>query len=570
MSMVVGLSQNIKVVQLYYVDSKNIETWYLDSLQMITKLNNLLGQYHASGYITAQKDSMACKQDSCSIFIYKGQKYLIKQIDIGLEHKTILESNGFRKLNFEGKSPDTLLLKNMVKQLVSHQNNIGYPFAYAQMDKLRFDVDGIRGRINVVPGRKIFFDTIAFTGALSLKPQFFSRMFRIEYGKPYDHSKVLELNTKFKNLPYLQSKGEPRIQFINDKAIILLDLEPKKANRFDFIFGILPNTSNSQQRFTFIADFAMELHNSFRYGEYTMMQYKRLQPETSELLLKSSIPFIGKLPFGSYLDFRIFRNSVTNLDLFLDAGTQYNLGGINNFKVYYSYRSSSLIDINIEQIKQSNRLPQRLDVSYSGLGVGLEWISVDNRWNPSKGYTISTNTGVGVRNIRPNLAITSIEGFELSYDSLILKSAQLEADIRLARYLPISTWATVKTGFNAGIKYNQNGIITNELLRIGGNKILRGFDEETLFVDRYGYISSEFRILLDSYSYLSLPFIELGSINVFQNGVSRTTTTLGVGLSLNFNTAGGQFGLSLAAGKLGTDPLDFSRMKIHLGYLSRF
>lgn len=78
-----------------------------------------------------------------------------------------------------------------------------------------------------------------------------------------------------------------------------------------------------------------------------------------------------------------------------------------------------------------------------------------------------------------------MEGFENSYDTLQLKTLQLELDIAAAYYVPIKKWAAIKTGLTGALRYNQQTLRPNELLRIGGNKTLRGFDEESIFTDKY-------------------------------------------------------------------------------------
>ena len=63
-----------------------------------------------------------------------------------------------------------------------------------------------------------------------------------------------------------------------------------------------------------------------------------------------------------------------------------------------------------------------------------------------------------------------------------------------------------------GLKYNTFGIRQNEYFRIGGSATLRGFDEESIWTDRYFVLSGEFRLFLDRNSFLSLPFIDF-SVN---------------------------------------------------------
>ena len=137
-------------------------------------------------------------------------------------------------------------------------------------------------------------------------------------------------------------------------------------------------------------------------------------------------------------------------------------------------------------------------------------------------------------------------------------------------YRQIKDWATIRTAATGGWKYNKDGILKNELMRIGGSKLLRGFDEESILTDFYAFSTLEFRIIFDQNSYLSLPFLDYGLLNVFDNGQQKTVPVFGVGMGLNFGTSAGIFNISFAAGKLDKNPLDFGKMKIHFGYVNLF
>jgi len=51
---------------------------------------------------------------------------------------------------------------------------------------------------------------------------------------------------------------------------------------------------------------------------------------------------------------------------------------------------------------------------------------------------------------------------------------------------------------------------------------------------------------------------------------TKSIPVLGLGMGLNIGTSAGVFNVSFAAGKQGDAALDFSRMKIHFGYVNLF
>ncbi|MBK8517401.1 MAG: BamA/TamA family outer membrane protein [Saprospiraceae bacterium] len=146
----------------------------------------------------------------------------------------------------------------------------------------------------------------------------------------------------------------------------------------------------------------------------------------------------------------------------------------------------------------------------------------------------------------------------------------MEMDFIGSYYIPVKNWAALKAGLSGAMRYNQQVLRPNELMRIGGNKILRGFDEESIFTDKYLFGTLEFRILFDQNSYLTLPFFDFGVTHIIIDGVEKNDPVLGVGMGLNFSTPAGIFNLSFGAGRNQGKPIDYGKMKIHFGYVNLF
>lgn len=224
------------------------------------------------------------------------------------------------------------------------------------------------------------------------------RFLDIRSGELYSHAKITGAKSRLNDLQYIKQRVDPYVRFVNDKATLILTLDPKPASRFDFLIGVLPQIRDGIRKWNLIVDFTAELNNNFNKGEYIFMQVKALKPENREIQIKSTLPYFAGLPIGSHVDFRLFKNANQNLDLYFDGGIQYLFGGFNNIKLYGSYRSSALLEVNSPQIISSQKLPERLDVSYSGVGVGLNFRQLDYRFNPTKGYSAEINVILGKKN----------------------------------------------------------------------------------------------------------------------------------------------------------------------------
>lgn len=569
-SMYVQAQTVISIIQ--YADQPEVApiVTITDSLKVQGDLLNHLSLLHASGYIYAVTDTSYFVSDTCFSRVFRGDKYHIQEIRMDAEQRAIIEASNIKKIPVN-KPLDSVMVFNFLKTIVRHQANHGYPFAKAYLSNIEMDKGDVTTQLNVYNGKYIIFDSVVLSGKLDMSPAFFRKMLDIRAGRYYEHDKVIKAQSRLANLPYLSLQSAPYVRFINDKASVILPIDPKPASRFDFLIGVLPQVIDGVRKWTITGDIIAETNNAFRSGEYIFFQFKRLQAENLELSIKNTIPYLFGLPVGSHLDFRIFKNGNLNLDLYFDGGLQWLYNGYNSMRIFNSYRSSSLLDVDADKIKTSKKLPSRLDFTYSGLGTGITMDNLNYKYNPTQGFNTSLTLIAGRKKIIPNRQIVEIEGFANSYDTLKLNTLQAEFKAHFEWYTAIRSWASIKTGLYSGLLFNENTLRTNELMRIGGNRLLRGFDEESLLTDFYGFGTFEFRFIFDQNSYMSLPFVDFGYVHLQEDrGTPKVTPVIGLGLGLNFGTKAGIFNLSFAAGRVAPQPIDFSRMKIHFGYVNLF
>ena len=336
-------AQKTIISSIQYVDAPHEKpiTTITDSIKVPVILQNHINQLNASGYIYAHIDTSYFVADSCFSHIFRGKKYYISDIILNDEQRAIIEASNINKLPI-GKSLDSTTVYSFLKAIVKHQVNNGYPFAKVKLTDIRFNDEAVSAGLEVYKGKYITFDSVVLAGKLDMSPDFFSKLLDIHSGKYYEHDKILKAPSKLKNLSFLSMQSAPYVRFINDKASVILPLDPKPSSRFDFLIGVLPQTVNGARKWTITGDLIAEMNNAFKGGEYIFFQFKRLQADNLELLIKNTIPYLFKLPIGSHLDFRIFKNKNINLDTYFDGGFQWLYNGYNNIKFFGSYRASSL------------------------------------------------------------------------------------------------------------------------------------------------------------------------------------------------------------------------------------
>ena len=88
-----------------------------------------------------------------------------------------------------------------------------------------------------------FFDEINLIGDAKISQAYLQNYLGINEGEPYSKAQVLKIRNRIKELPFLTEKQNATITFAGEKARVNVFLVPKKASRFDFIFGFLPNSN---------------------------------------------------------------------------------------------------------------------------------------------------------------------------------------------------------------------------------------------------------------------------------------------------------------------------------------
>jgi outer membrane protein assembly factor BamA len=120
----------------------------------------------------------------------------------------------------------------------------------------------------------------------------------------------------------------------------------------------------------------------------------------------------------------------------------------------------------------------------------------------------------------------------------------------------------------AGYQYNQN-LFTNELYRLGGLNLMRGYTDESVFVSGYSIFTLEYRFLLEQNSFL-FAFTDGGYYQrkVVTGFDDFVPYSFGAGIS--FETKIGIFSLVYALGNEFDNNIQFRNAKIHFGITNYF
>ena len=262
------------------------------------------------------------------------------------------------------------------------------------------------------------------------------------------------------------------------------------------------------------------------------------------------------------------------IDVKEQIGLKYLFTGVNYFRFYFRNASSSMLNFDSAQVIATKQLPSYLDyrTQYYGLEYRLE--KLDYRFNPSRGWNLSLSAEAGNRKVKENTAIIQLQDpanpefdFSSLYDSVATKEAQYIFRTTLLRYWPLTQRSVVMAGYHGAVLIS-NDILQNELFRIGGFQLLRGFDEQSIYASQYHVATLEYHYLLGQNSFFFV-FTE-GAFVQNQLASDENDYPYSFGAGMNFETKAGIFTMSYAVGAQQNNPVQFRSAKIHFGYVNYF
>jgi hypothetical protein len=264
----------------------------------------------------------------------------------------------------------------------------------------------------------------------------------------------------------------------------------------------------------------MNLRYAFGTGETIAANWQQIQVQSPRLNLAYIQPYVFQSAFGLDTYFDFLRKDSSFLNLSARLGLQYLVTARQTGKLFFQQQSTNLLTVDTALIKSTKRLPVYLDVTNSQLGVDYQFAGTDYRNNPRKGMEASLTFSGGVRRIRENGAITGLKedasgkpfDFSSLYDTIDQKQYLIRVKASLTRYFMTSRQSTLKFSLQGGSIFSRD-LFRNELFQIGGYRLLRGFDEESIFAKAYGVGTLEYRYLIGLNSFL-FAFTDIGFAGV--------------------------------------------------------
>lgn len=551
-----------------------LKTGFVNMPQCADYINQLPALLNIKGYMAASVDKTVLDTNFASIELYMGLQQQWVTLNTDSIEKNALDESGFIAKKFLNKPVDFNQAAVLKERLLGYYEKNGYPFAAVYLDDYRIDSNAIQAALKVNKGPLYHLDSIRVYGKIKISNSFLQRYLGIPNGSLYNREKLEQVSKRMLELPYLQEQQSSDVTMLGTGSILNLYLQPKRSSQVNFLIGFLP-ANNQTNQLQLTGDVNLNLKNSLGNGETILLNWQQLQIQSPRLNIGYQQPYIFKSPFGLDFSFELFKKDSTFLQLNAQFGIQYLFAGNQSGKLFFQQQSTSLLGAGVDTnlVKITKRLPPNIDIKATNIGIDYEWNKTNYRFNPRSGNEIKLLTSAGLKTINKNNDILSLKNNEFNYgslyDSIKLKTYQLRIKINAAHYFPVGRAATIKTQLNAGI-YSSETVFRNDLFQIGGYRLLRGFDEESIFATRYAVFTAELRYLAGQNSYL-FGFADGGWVKTMYQSINNNNTFISTGIGMVFETKLGLLNMSFAIGKRDDVPFDLRRAaKIHFGYINYF
>lgn len=545
-----------------------------DSWNELTKdLQVMLLALYDKGYVSASVDTIEDLPDKYVAWVFVGKQYEWVALHQGNVEEEVLDQTSYKERQFTGTKLNLEELTKLLNSILTYHENNGYPFARVGLDSIYMDGNGIEASLKLEENQLMSFDTFAVTGDAKVNKKYLQSYLGIKPGELYDESLVQNISRRLAELPFLAEERPATVTFVQDKARVNLYLMDRKASQFDFLIGILPNNEVTG-RVLVTGDANLNLVNPFGTGKEIRLNWRKLQAGTQFLDVGFVYPYMLQLPLGADLDFNLYKRDTLFLDIEYEIGLQYLFLGRNYLKAFVHNKATNVITVDTATIIRTRNLPEYNDVRNTLYGLEGNYQKLDYAFNPRRGTHVNARAGIGTKRIKENNGVTELQDeatggtFGHLYDSLGTKNLQYQVQLRFAQYFPVKQRSTVMLGFKGAALFTEQ-VFQNEQFRIGGTKVLRGFDEESIFATLYAVATLEYRFLLSKNSYFNVFFdgayVEESTLDNYSN-----SWPYGFGAGLSFETKAGMFGISYAIGSRDGDTPDVRSAKIHFGYYNYF
>jgi outer membrane protein assembly factor BamA len=533
-------------------------------------VSGLLSRLQAAGYWSASIDAANFDSTAGLLILFLGERYQWAPVPLPAPYAALLQNGGRTRRRSAANTNPVLLQASLLNYFCNH----GFPFATVALDSMHLLGSRLTGRWVVQAGLPYRFDSLQQRGPAKLNDAYLYRYLHLQPGMRYAADLVNSIDQRLAELNFVEMVQPTDLRMLASGATAELYLRPRRGNVINVLLGLMPaSTQTPNNKLQITGEANILLRNAFANGESIGINWQ--QYKSPRVNLSFQQPFLFGSALGADLAFDLLKKDTQFLTLNFRLGTPVQLSHRASAKVFFQQFSTTVGSADTALVLLTRRLPAVANLSSSNLGLEYAWQATDYSANPRRGWQTYVSVLSGLKGIRRDANLVSLKDpadpsfdFGTLYDSLPQNGYQLRVLAKVARFLALGSQSTVKLGMQGGW-LQTNSYFTNELFQIGGFRLLRGFDEESIFARGYVVATAEYRLLAGRNGYF-FGFLDAAWAQYKATNLQVAHQYLGTGLGLNLDTKNSVINLSLAIGARNGQPINFRQGKIHLGIVNYF
>lgn len=500
-----------------------------------TSFQSTLDSLQKIGYYTLTLDSIIDHK----VYLNKGKLYQT----IWVKNNELFES---KNDYFPTNNLDSILNK-----LSTITTNEGYPFAQINLISNGYKENEPKIELQLNKGQLRKIDGVKLVGYESLSKGFIRHALNIKKGEIYNEDKLNNISSILQQTRFVSEMQTPQTLFKKDSTILYLYTKKNNSNFFD---GILGFGTDDNGDFKLNGNVQLSLNNVFNNFEEIKLNWIGTANKNTSLDIDVKIPYLFKSAIGSQTNFKLFKQDSVFVNINFSERLFYNINMNSTIGINGLIQSSNFL------LDDDSTLKSNYD-DYSKAGIGLSY-------NYFQQHPFLLMEGKSLFHIMVNSIRKKEKNFSWTEEIDNKKTNQIEIGLNTFRLFELHPKHFIKvSGQFYGLLTKDNYFSENELYRIGGFKSFRGFNEQSIVANMYGFASVDYRFVPSEAFYIGL-FSDYGFIENKRSDINTSLLSIGTGIS--FLTKMGIFNLSYAVGKTDTTSFDFKESKIHFGILSKF
>ena len=521
-----------KTTENIFLSKINYKTKHIDSLALLIELNRVQKHLKMNGFFLSRIDSLS----------KKGEKYIAylnldKKVDsVLLKHKSI-GNQILQKYNFKNnyiKIPVNQL-EEILNDISTFQELKGNAFSKIKLKKIRIDKKTLYAEIDLNTSKKRKIDKVIIKGYENFPESFIKNYLNINSKTTFNKKKLMEISKLSKGLDFVSETKPPETLFTKDSTLIYIYLKKIKGSSFD---GLINFTSQENGKLQFNGYLDLKLKNILNKGEQLNLFWNSFGNERQEFSISVKTPYIYNSKLSPEFTFSIYKQDSTFLNTKLNTSLKYQIK--NNSNLFVSFNSENSENLTNASLDNINTFQNYF------LGFGYEYKVPKNDIFGNNTFYLNINPSFGKRKTIDNI------------------SQQIKITTTLAYLLDLNRTNSLYFR-NKTALLNSTNYFDNELFRIGGNKSIRGFNEQSIFVKNYLLQNIEFRYQTSKSSYM-YTITDLALITA----TNSKEKLYSFGLGYLFNSNNSQINISTAVGTNTKNPIDFKNTQFFVNWVNFF